>query len=183
MWDIQMIYENESLRITLPLGPLPGMYETLWGMGIITEGGVSGEFASNPQVAQGFINGYTADNALHYEQARVTDAINKLTKKKFDAVVADTSAAEMAAWPILRHEMLTYMASGNVADCPSIVQEAQDRGLAVDALVAKVKTNVDVFQSLRAGIAGIGGKHRDAVKALINYADVAAYDYTVGWPV
>jgi hypothetical protein len=133
--------------------------------------------SSNDVAVQVIIDGYSLADAKAHKAAE----ISAFAKAQFDVAIAGISAGELAGWPILRAEAIAYGASGNDADCPSIVQEATDRGIEVDALVAKINTNAAYFNSLRAKIAGTSGKHRDAVSALTTFAEVAAYDYSTGW--
>lgn len=110
-------------------------------------------------------------------------AVDRLAKSKFDSVVANTSAAEMAAWPILRTEAAAYQVSGLDADAPNIAQEALDRGISTAALVSKVLNKAALFSSLKSGISGAEGKHCDTIDTLTSEAEVLAYDITTGWPV
>jgi hypothetical protein len=99
-----------------------------------------------------------------------------------DAVVAGTSAAEMASWAIKLAEAKKFAASEDPADAPCLVAEAGFREITVAALVDKVQANGVVLAGLEAQIAGINGKHRDALAAMTDVADVVAYDITAGYP-
>jgi CheY-like chemotaxis protein len=134
--------------------------------------------SSNDAAVQLVLDGYTVAK----EKSRVATAITALAKKKFDAAIADMSAGEMAGWSMLKSEADKWNISKLDSDCPSIAAEATNRGITVAALVAKVISNSNMFNGLRASIAGASGKHRDAVNALPDtFAAVAAYDYQVGW--
>lgn len=133
--------------------------------------------SSNDVAVQAIIDGYTLADAKAHKAAEII----AFAKTQFDKTIAGISAGEMAGWPILRAEAIAYGVSGNEADCPSIVQEAADRGITVAALVAKVNANAAYFNMLRAKISGTSGKHRDAVNVLTTFAAVAAYDYSTGW--
>jgi hypothetical protein len=133
---------------------------------------------SDDAAVQAIIDGYSLADAKTHKAAEII----AFAKTQFDKTIAGISAGEMAGWPILRAEAIAYGVSGNEADCPSIVQEAADRGITVAALVAKVNANAAYFNAARAKISGTSGKHRDAVNALTTFAEVVAYDYSTGWP-
>ena len=138
----------------------------------------NGDWISSDDAAvQAIIDGYSLTDAKAHKAAEIT----AFAKEQFDKAIAGISAGEMAGWPILRAEALAYTASGDEADCPSIVQEAADRGITVETLVAKVNANAAYFNGLRAKIAGASGKHRDAVNELTTFDEVVAYDYSAGW--
>lgn len=177
-----MIYDNEAKRITLPRGQLAGMYEALRDMGVQVEGGVNGEFASDPVVAQAFINGYTEADALAYEKARVSADIEAQAARLRDRIVAGVSAAEMSSWPIKRAEAIAFTASASALDAPLLHAEASARGIDLSTLVAMVNGKTAALMALEAQIAGNSGKHRDALDGLTTATAVGAYDYSEGWP-
>ncbi len=109
--------------------------------------------------------------------------IEALATAKRSMVIAGFSPGEMASWPIKRAEALAYQASGNAADAPNLSNEATARGITLAALVAKVLADAERFAGIEAAIAGTSGRHRDAVRTLTTHADIAAYDYSVGWPL
>jgi hypothetical protein len=39
-----------------------------------------------------------------------------------------------------------------------------------------------MFAALEADIAGVAGRHCDAVRACTTFADLLAYDWRAGWP-
>ncbi|MES2126643.1 MAG: hypothetical protein V4463_05170 [Pseudomonadota bacterium] len=106
-----------------------------------------------------------------------------LAAAKRNAIVAGTSPAEMASWPIKLAEAVKYVASNDPPDAPYLTAEAAARNITLAALVAKVQTNGAVLAGLEAQIAGINGKHKDALALLTTVEDVAAYDITAGYPV
>lgn len=135
--------------------------------------------SSDDDAVQAIIDGYTLAQA----QASKCLEVDKHAQTKFDNAVSGVSPAEMAGWSILREEQIKYEASGNTDDCPSIVSEAQVRGITVNALAAKVKGNAAQFNFLRASIAGTAGKHKDAIKFTVTFDEVSAYSFNVGWIV
>lgn len=99
-----------------------------------------------------------------------------------DRVVGAYSAGELASWSIKLAEASKYALTGQASDAPMLSAEAQARGIELLALVQKVGGNATTFAGLEAAIAGADGKHRDAIKALSTFDEVAAYDYLTGWP-
>ena len=135
------------------------------------------EECSDEAVAQAIIDGYTLAQAKVEKKREVSAK----AREKYDLVTAGISAAEMAGWPILLSEALTYRASGAVG--AAIQSEAFIRGVAVADLVAKIEGNAAAFQQARAAIAGTDGKKRDEIDALTTFEAVAAYSIDEGWPL
>lgn len=134
--------------------------------------------SSDDVAVQAIIDGYTLDQC----KADVRAGIERHARELFDKAVAGVSPAEMAGWPILRAEAKIYAQTGSESDCPAIAFEAQMRGVTVQALAAKVQANTVKFDSLRAVIAGVSGKHRDAISAMTTFEQVLSYDYATDWP-
>lgn len=178
-----MIYDNEKCRITLPNGPQFGMYESLRDIGITTEGGTNGEFASDPVVAQAFINAWTADKSLVWAKAKVSLDIVEYAKMLRDAAISMISCGELAAWPIKRDEAIAYSKSGSASDAPMLSMEAQSGGITLPDLISRVSANVTKFSSLEASIGGTSRKHRDVIGQMVSADDVMSYNWRNGWPV
>lgn len=139
----------------------------------------NGAWISSDDVAvQAIIDGYTLDNAKAYRAAQVSAYAKTLR----DKVIMTISAGEMASWPIKLSEAAKYAQTGQASDAPMLLAEATARGIALSELAAKVGGNATTFAGLESAIAGVDGKHRDAIKALSTFDEVAAYDYLAGWP-
>lgn len=134
--------------------------------------------SSDDAAVQAIIDGFTLDDA----RAGVVAEIEAKAREYFDAAVAGASPAEMAAWSTLRTEAAAFQESGLESDCPYIVAEAQVRGVTVAVLVQRVLYNALGFENLRAQIAGVSGRHKDAVRLLATFQAIATYDYSTGWP-
>lgn len=106
-----------------------------------------------------------------------------LARMKRDQVVAGISPAEMASWSIKRAEAMAYQSSSNVADAPSLLLEAQARGVPLADLAGKVLTKAAQLAALEASIAGRCGAIQDAATAAQSEADLLAIDLEAGWPV
>ena len=137
-----------------------------------------GVWVSSDDVAvQEIIDSYTLEQA----KAEKKHDVSARAREKYDLVTAGISAAEMAGWPILLSEALTYRASGSVG--AAIQAEATIRGSGVADLVTKIEGNAAAFQGARAAIAGTDGRKRDEIDALTTFGDVAAYNVDGGWPL
>lgn len=114
-------------------------------------------------------------------QDEVCAAIAAHAKALRDHAVADVSAGELASWPLKCAELAAFQASGDPAAAPVLSREAARRGIPLADMISKVAVNADKFGMLEAHIAGIDGRHRDAVRQLGSFADVLAYDWSSGW--
>ena len=132
--------------------------------------------SSNDQAVQAIIDGYTLAQA----KAAKCGEVLALAKALRDRAISAVSAGEMASWPIKRAEAAAFHEGGT--DCPFLTAEATQRGISLEALVAKVDANAARFQALEAAIGGADGKHRDNIMALSSFAEVADYSFANGWP-
>ena len=115
--------------------------------------------------------------------ARRVEDINAWSAGLRNKAVAGRSSGEMASWSIKLAEGRAWLASGNVADAPTLVAIATIRGITLADLVARVMAQAEPFLQAEAAIDGIRGKHCDAIEAMADVRDVIAYDWTAGWPV
>lgn len=167
--------------VTIPPGQWPGLTERLAASGITLEF-ADGQAMASSGAAQAIIDAYTPADALAAARAEVTAAITAHAKALRDRVIAGYSAGELASWPIKLSEAAKFGASGQASDAPMLAAEAQARGIELAALVGKVGGNAATFAGLEAVLAGLDGKHRDAIKAIGTIAEVYAYDWRSGWP-
>ncbi|MDD5106029.1 MAG: hypothetical protein PHC49_10480 [Desulfuromonadaceae bacterium] len=116
-------------------------------------------------------------------KAAKTRECDLLAKSKRDAFTSTIAAGEMASWSIKRTEALAYQVSLNAADAPSLQAEAEAREITLSLLVDKVMAKANQLSYIEAQLAGINGKHNDAITALATAAEARAYDVTVGWPL
>lgn len=114
---------------------------------------------------------------------KIIDGADRIAKEKRDMLTSTISAAEMACWSIKRAEALAYRSRGIPADAPSLLLEAQARGISLDDLVGKVLGKAAQLSALEAAIAGRCGAIQDAARAAQNPADLVAIDVNSGWPV
>lgn len=140
---------------------------------------VNGVWESDNDVdVQAIIDGYTLD---HAKSAKCIE-VSAVAKTLRDKAISTISAGEMASWSIKLSEAAKFSASGDVAQCPMLSAEALSRGITVAALAAKVGGNATMFSALEAQIGGNDGRHRDAIKLLTTFDDIARYDFSSGWP-
>lgn len=148
--------------------------------------------ADEPQIVAGeWRQGWTLVAYTPLElSARMAEAVantiaaaERTAAEKRNLVVAGISPAEMAGWSIKRAEALAWQASGQDTDAPSLVLEAQARGVPLADLVGKVLGKAQALAALEAGIAGRCGAIQDAARAATTFAELRAIDPTAGWPV
>lgn len=99
-----------------------------------------------------------------------------------DRVVVGVSSAEMSSWAVKRQEAINFKASGFIGDAPMLNTEAAARGIPLSAIVDRVLAGASDLSALEANIAGVAGKHKDAVRATTTFSGALSYDWSGGWP-
>jgi hypothetical protein len=127
---------------------------------------------TNPDIV-----GLTEAKALLQEMIEAHGA--KLREK----ITFPTSPVEMASWPIKFAEAAKYSATKDPADAPILSIEASTRGVSLDLLAQRVFNNSQQLTVIEAMIAGIVGRHKDAVGQLSDIDTVLSYDWSIGWPL
>jgi hypothetical protein len=92
-----------------------------------------------------------------------------------ETAVKGVHPAEMASWSLKASQAAA--GGGFLLDL-----EASQRGVPVAVVVARVLANAQALSALEAIIAGVAGRHSDAIRALTSVEDVLAYDFQDGWP-
>ena len=156
----------------------PGLHETIRQAGQMLRHENGGWISSDDEIVQLIIDTYSLAQA----QARKSLEISAHAKTLRDKVVSAISAGEMASWSVKAAEAARFNVSADPAECPMLSLEAQARGITLAELVAKVNSNTERFSMAEAAIGGTDGKHRDAVPRLEDFAAIANYDYSTGWP-
>lgn len=110
------------------------------------------------------------------------EEINMFAAGLRNSYIRGRSAGEMASWALKVNEARNYTASGNPEAAPMLAMTATIRGIALEALVAKVLEQADPFAMAEAAIDGVRGKHCDALQAMTDVRDVITYDWRAGWP-
>lgn len=140
----------------------------------------NGAWTSDDDLAvQAIINAYSVAEA----QERVVLDIEEHAKSLRDQIVRNVSVGELAAWAKKEAEAQAFNAAQDPVVAPLLVAEAAARGVPLDTLVQKVLGYAVQLNALEAGIAGIGGKHKDAVRGLLTFQEILSYDWSSGWPV
>lgn len=127
---------------------------------------VDGQYYNGPDIE------FVALAEAQADRASVVDQIAAAIRNK---VTAGTSPAEMSSWPL-------KLAAANAGGGPMLALEAQYRGITEAELIALVLDSATQLSQLEAVIAGVSGKHRDAIAALTTIEEVCAYDMRSGWP-
>ena len=137
--------------------------------------------ASDDVAVQAIIDGFSVAELA----SAVCAKIEALAESKRAAVFSagNFSAFEAAAWSLKLREANAYAASGSPDDAPFLQREATRGGIMLANLVNRVLANSALLAPMEADIAGDARRHKDAVRALATHAEIAAYDYTVGWPL
>lgn len=128
--------------------------------------------------AQAVVDAFALDQA---KVARCAD-VARYARELRDRLLGGYSPAEMASWPVKRAEAAAYATSGDSAVAPMLAAEAVARQATLAVVAARVAVNAAAFTALESQIAGIYGRHCDAIRALPSFEAVAAYDYSTGWP-
>lgn len=123
-----------------------------------------------------FVNGPdVAFLTLAEAQANRAAVIDLVAASLRNQVTYGTSPAEMASWPL-------KLAEANAGGGPMLALEAQYRGISEAALVQLVLDQASQLSAIEAHIAGVSGKHRDAIDALGTIEEVCNYDTQADWP-
>ena len=64
---------------------------------------------------------------------------------------------------------------GDITNTAGITETLMD-------LKPEIIINAAAYTALEAGIAGVAGRHKDAVRAMASDAEAKAYDWSPGWP-
>ena len=124
---------------------------------------------------EGFANGPEVEfTSLDEAKQDRYDHINRHAYNMRAALVANTHPAEMSSWSL-------KLAEAQQGGGQQLAAEAQVRGVPTEDVVARVLKNGRQLALAEASIAGVAGKHRDAVKAMTTVEDVLAYDFSQGW--
>lgn len=134
--------------------------------------------ADDEAAVQAIIDAYPLSATQDEVCQRIEDYAAALRGK----FVAGISPAEMSSWSIKRAEAQAYAATGEASAAPVLSIEAAARQVTLGALADRVLGNSEALGQLEAVIAGVGGRHRDAVRELDTFEAVLAYDWRSGWP-
>jgi hypothetical protein len=133
--------------------------------------------ASDEVAVQAIIDGYTLADC----RAEIHAAIDARAAERREAGVRGVTPAEMAFWAVKRAEALAYQANPGPAQAPLLAAEAVARNIGLAALVARVLAAYRALADREAAIAGVAGRHKDAVTAAQSFEAALAYDWSTGW--
>ncbi|GGD00128.1 hypothetical protein [Undibacterium terreum] len=133
---------------------------------------------SDSAAVQAVLDAYTLADA---KTARMAE-VDALTCVQFDTAGKKKSAFEAARWPVLLSQTMAYQQTQSLASCPSVVGEAAIRRIPVQDLMVKIMANAALLDGVGQEIAGISGRHRDAIATLQSFEAVQDYDIATEWP-
>jgi hypothetical protein len=119
---------------------------------------------------------------LEYALAEKLAAIEDKATDQRARLTVRASSGEMSSWTEKIRQARAFTISLLDSDAPMLAREALARGVTTADIARRVVTNWNAYLQAEATIAGISGKHRDAVRALIDVDAVMAYDFSQGWP-
>jgi hypothetical protein len=135
-------------------------------------------------VSSQWCNGINPDIAeLAEAKTLLQEMIEAHGAKLREKITFPTSPVEMASWPIKFAEATKYSVTKDPADAPILSIEASTRGVSLDSLAQRVFNNSQQLTVVEAMIAGIVGRHKDAVSQLPDIDTVFSYDWSIGWPL
>lgn len=157
----------------------PGLHSYISAAGH-TLAQIDGAWVADDEAA---VNALIASYPLTHCQAEIVAAIDAHACALRESVVAGISPAEMASWSIKQREAMAYQASAQASDAPLLSVEAQARGVLLSTLVEVVAAKGAQLAMLEAVIAGVSGKHADAVRACTTFEAALVYDWRTDWPL
>lgn len=154
----------------------PGLHEAIRAAGHVLRQENGEWIASDEAAVQAIINGYSLADA----RSAVSDAIDIYAKQMRDKFLKGFSSGEISSWLQKYNEAKAYQASGLAADAPTLQAEATHREITLASLATKVINKFNTTSAKEAKIAGLAGKHKDALTALGTFALINAYDWQTG---
>lgn len=136
--------------------------------------------ADDDQAVQAIIDAYTLADARAWKKRLIEAHAEALLTAFVEAL--HYSPAEMASWSQLRAEAVAFAASADPADAPMLAAEAAAAEVPLAALVQRVAANANAYGAYLAGVKGARTKHKAAVDALTDFAEIARYPVNTGWP-
>lgn len=107
-------------------------------------------------------------------------AIEDLALQTRRRITGRASAQEMASWTAKLEQARAFFRGESAY--PMLIAEAAARGVTVDEIAGRIQKNASDFSMAEALIAGVSGRHKDAVRAIAKVEQLQAYDVTAGWP-
>jgi hypothetical protein len=119
---------------------------------------------------------------LEYALAEKLAKIEEQAAQQRQRVTYPASSQEMSSWAEKLRQARAFATSQLDTDAPMLAREAQARGVTTANVAQRVVANYNAFSQAESQIAGVSGRHRDAVRALVDVDAVMAYDFSQGWP-
>ncbi|MBL8471344.1 MAG: hypothetical protein JNM98_06050 [Rhodocyclaceae bacterium] len=171
-----------SLNISVPL--TPELVRRLEQYGFHTFNGIPR--VVDASAAQSVLDAWTPADAAAEKCAQVWDHAAAL----FEALTSGYSATEKSSWSEIERQARVWLATRIDGQAPWCVQEAQYRSrpaapVTIEQIALRVVAGADRLSALRPIIAGVRGRHCDAINGLAAVGDfdgIYEYDYSTGWP-
>lgn len=141
---------------------------------------------SDELVVQSIIDAYPLSATIAEKKAEIDEYAKELRLRASGGV-----SPEQASWAIKSAQAQKYAVTNDPLDAPLLNAEAQYRGDTLQSIVDRVMANANGLLDIEAKIAGVAGKHKDAVAALqvenptaADFRAVLDYDYKSDseWP-
>lgn len=152
----------------------------------LKEDNVAGWYSSDDVAVQAIIDAYPISATIAEKKAEIDEYAKELRLKAAGGV-----SPEQASWAIKSAQAQKYAVTNDPLDAPLLNAEAQYRGDTLQSIVDRVLANANGLLDMEAKIAGVAGKHKDAVAALqvdnpieADFLAVRDYDYKSDpeWP-
>ncbi|HBY61089.1 MAG TPA: hypothetical protein DEH78_14800 [Solibacterales bacterium] len=119
--------------------------------------------------------------SLTEAQADLVARVEELASEARARVVKYASPAEMSSWTVKLQEARAFRDTG-VYTGELLQVEADARGVPLAAVVERVLANASAYAVAEGTIAGVAGRHKDAIRAFTSVEEVLRYDVEQGWP-
>jgi hypothetical protein len=141
---------------------------------------------SDEQAVQAIIDAYPLSATIAEKKAEIDEYAKELRIKATGGM-----SPEQSSWAIKSAQAQKYSATSNPADASLLAAEAAYRGDTLQSVVDRVLANAGGLLEMEARIAGVAGKHKDSVTAMLidnptadDFRAVLDYDYKsdAEWP-
>jgi hypothetical protein len=141
---------------------------------------------SDEQAVQAIIDAYPISATIAEKKLEIDEYAKELRIK-----AAGGMSPEQSSWAIKSAQAQKYAATSNPADASLLAAEAAYRGDTLQSVVDRVLANAGGLLEMEARIAGVAGKHKDSVTAMLidnptadDFRAVLDYDYKsdAEWP-
>jgi hypothetical protein len=122
----------------------------------------------------------TPEPGLDEVKAQIHTQLKLYAAELRDRYLGPISPGETAAWTLKEAEAIAHR-NGQTPITQMLALEAQISGRLLESVADRVLANAEKFRALEAIIAGVRGKHDDAVDRLDTVEEVLNYPWQTGW--